>query len=192
MPALGGIIEFATINQKKSMIVTETERLILRHFHIFDGEAMDHVFGNAEVMAFGPGVQSKSWVRDWLGDCLENYYRKLGVGPWAVVEKSLGEVIGYCGLFYFPDIAGQQEIEIGYRLAHPFWGRGYATEAVLAVRDYGFNVLCLPRLIAMIDPQNVASIRVAKKAGMRYEKEVMLEGYTHPDYLYSIERPVHS
>lgn len=169
------------------MIVVETNRLILRQFHAFDGEALDCVFGDAEVMFFGPGVQSKAWVRNWLRDCQETYYQKLGFGPWAVVEKSLRQVIGYCGLFHFPDIAGQSEIEIGYRLARPFWGRGYATEAALAVRGYGFNVLCLSRLVALIDPQNVGSIRVAEKVGMKYEKEVMLEGYSHPDFLYTIE-----
>lgn len=168
------------------MIIVETERLILRHFHRFDAEAMHRIFGNAEVMRFGPGVQTIEWVRDWLRDCLENYYQKWGFGPWAVVEKSRRETVGYCGLFYFPDIVGRPEIEIGYRLARFAWGRGYATESVLAVRDYGFNVLCLPRLIAMIDPQNTASIHVAEKAGMRYEKEVMFEGYTHPDHVYSI------
>jgi len=44
----------------------------------------------------------------------------------------------------------------------------------------------MPRLIALIDPQNTASIRVAQKAGMHYEKEAMLEGYTHPDHVYVI------
>jgi RimJ/RimL family protein N-acetyltransferase len=172
------------------MIVVETERLILRHFHLFDGEAMDHVFGDVEVMRFGAGVQTKQWVGEWLRSCLEDYYQKLGFGPWAVVKKDSRAVIGYSGLFYFPDIAGRPEIEIGYRLARRFWGQGYATEAVTAVRDYGFGTLCLPRLIALIDPQNVASIRVAEKAGMRCEGEVMLEGYSHPDHVYSVVNPV--
>jgi RimJ/RimL family protein N-acetyltransferase len=171
------------------MIIVETERLILRYFHAFDGEAMDRVFGDADVMHFGPGVQTQAWVRQWLRDCLENYYQKLGLGPWAVVEKTRRDVIGYCGLFYYSDILEQPEIEIGYRLARPFWGRGYATEAVVAARDYAFNVLCLPRLIALIDPQNVASMRVAEKAGLRFENEVMLEGYTHPDHVYALANP---
>jgi ribosomal-protein-alanine N-acetyltransferase len=171
------------------MIIVETERLILRHFHAFDGEDMDRVFGDAEVMRFGPGVQTRQWVRDWLRGCLEDYYQKLGFGPWAVVEKNSRAVIGYCGLFYFPAVGGRPEIEIGYRLARAFWGQGYATEAVSAVRDYGFGVLCLPRLIALIDPQNVASLRVAEKAGMRYEREAMLEGYDHPDHVYSVVNP---
>ena len=171
------------------MIVVETERLILRHFHIGDIGAMSRVFGDAEVMRFGPGVQTSAWLQNWLQECLENYYQNWGFGPWAVVEKSHREIIGYCGLFYFSDINGQPEVEIGYRLARTFWGRGYATEAVLAVRDYGFNVLGLPRLIAMIDPQNTGSIRVAEKANMIYERDVMFEGYTHPDHLYAIINP---
>lgn len=171
------------------MIIVETERLILRHFHAFDGDDMDRVFGDAEVMRFGPGVRTRQWVRDWLRGCLEDYYQKLGFGPWAVVEKNSRAVIGYCGLFYFPAVGGRPEIEIGYRLARACWSRGYATEAVSAVRDYGFGVLCLPRLIALIDPQNVASLRVAEKAGMRYEREAMLEGYDHPDHVYSVVNP---
>ncbi len=171
------------------MIVLETERLILRHFHLLDVAAMQRIFGDAEVMRFGPGVQTAEWIRNWVQGCLENYYPKWGFGPWAVVEKRRRETIGYCGLFYFPDVARQPEVEIGYRLARAVWGQGYATEAVLAVRDYAFNVLCLQRLIAMIDPQNVPSIRVAEKAGMRYEKDVMFEGYTHPDHVYAMANP---
>lgn len=185
--ASGGCVKRAVLH---GMIIVETERLILRHFHAFDGEAMDRVFGDAEVMRFGPGVRTQQWVRDWLRGCSEDYYQKLGFGPWAVVEKNRRAVIGYCGLFHFPAVAGRPEVEIGYRLARPFWGRGYATEAVAAVRDYGFGVLCFERLIALIDPQNVASIRVAEKAGMRYERGVMLEGYTHPDHVYVIANPV--
>lgn len=170
------------------MVIVETERLILRHFHAFDGEAMERVFGDAEVMRFGPGVQTPRWVRDWLRGRMEDY-RELGFGPWAVAAKDGREVIGYCGLFHFPDVAGRPEIELGYRLARPFWGRGYATEAARAARDYGFGVLCLPRLIALIDPQNVASIRVAEKVGMRHERDVMMEGYSHPDRVYSVANP---
>lgn len=154
---------------------------------MFDRAAMTRVFGDAEVMRYGDGVQSAEWVRDWLRRCLEAYKRR-GFGPWAVVEKRSGKVIGYCGLFYFPDINGRPEIEIGYRLARASWGLGYATEAVIAARDYGFNVLGLTRLIAMIDPENIASIRVAEKAGLRYEADVIFEGYSHPDRVYVIDK----
>jgi RimJ/RimL family protein N-acetyltransferase len=168
--------------------VLSTERLILRHFHILDAGAMSRVFGDPEVMRFGDGIQTHEWVQAWLHTCLERYYREWGFGPFAVLEKHSRSVIGYCGLFYFPDIDGQPEVEIGYRLARSAWGKGYATEAAGAVRDFAFQTLGIQRLIALIDPCNVASIRVAAKLGMSYEKKIMLEGYTHPDHVYSITR----
>ena len=168
------------------MIIVQTERLLLRHFHILDLEPMFRIFGDPEVMRFGDGVQTKDWVEHWLMNCLNHYYRQWGFGPYAVIERSSREVIGYCGLFFFADINGQPEIEVGYRLARSKWGYGYATEAAQAVRDFAFQTLGVKRLIAMIDPQNGASIRVAQKLGMQYEREVMFEGYTHPDHVYVI------
>ncbi len=170
------------------MFILTTERLFLRHFHILDAEAMYRVFGDAEVMRFGDGIQTKEWVHAWLHTCLERYYQTWGFGPYAVVEQHNKDVIGYCGLFFFPDVNGQPEVEIGYRLRRSAWGNGYATEAVRAVRDYAFNTLGIRRLIAIIDPANLASIRVAEKVGMKYEQHVMLEGYIHPDHVYAITR----
>ena len=169
------------------MIIAETERLFLRHFHVVDGDALDRVFGDAEVMRYGNGVQTPEWVRKWLRGCLEDYYQKWGFGLWAVVEKETRDVIGYCGLSRFSDVGGQPETEVGYRLVREFWGRGFATEAAAAVRDYGFGTLGLARLIAIIDPRNAASIRVAEKTGMRFEKEVMFQGYL--DHVYAMQRP---
>ena len=149
---------------------------------------MMNVFGDAEVMRFGHGVQTQEWVQAWLHTCLERYSQTWGFGHYAVVEKRRQQVIGYCGLSYLPDLAGQAEVAIGYRLARSAWGKGYASEAARAVCDFAFNTLCMQRLIALIDPSNIASIRVAEKIGMHYEKDVMLEGYTHPDYVYVISR----
>ena len=150
---------------------------------------MYRVFGDPEVMRYGDGVQTREWVENWLRMCLERYYKTWGFGPYAVVKKHSHQVIGYCGLFLFPNVGGQPEVEIGYRLARSAWGQGYATEAALAVRDLAFTALGIKRLIAMIDPSNRASIRVAEKIGMYYEKEVMFEGYSHPDHVYVVTRP---
>ena len=167
------------------MFRLKTERLFLRQFQTTDREQMYRIFCNADVMRFSEGVKTKEWVHDWLHTCLERY-QTWGFGPYAVVEQSSQNVIGYCGLFFFPDLDGQAEVEIGYRLARSAWGQGYAIEAACAVRDYAFTTLGMKRLIAMIDPSNLASIRVAEKIGMKYEKDVMLEGYTHPDHIYTI------
>jgi len=167
----------------------ETQRLFIRKFHLADDEAMKSIFCDPEVMKYGVGVQNCEWIKDWINECLENYYRKWGFGAWAVVEKKSNSVIGYCGLFYFPDINGRSEIEVGYRLAKKFWGVGYATEAAKAVIQYAFDTLCIKRLIAMVDPYNVASLGVVEKLGMIHESDVKLsEEWTHSDRVYVIER----
>lgn len=68
------------------------------------------------------------------------------------------------------------------------WGRGLATEATTAVRDLAFDTLKLDRLIALIDPANARSIRVAEKIGMSHEADVMQHGYTHADHVYAYSR----
>ena len=171
----------------RTKIITQTERLILRPFDMSDVEAMCRVLCDPEVMLFSGGVEFPEGVRGWIKACIGNY-SCLGFGHWAMVEKSAKGAMGYCGLTQFPDIDGQPEIEIGFRLARSFWYRGYATEAAVAVRDYAFHTLYLPRLIALIDPENTASIRVVDKIGMRYERDVMLSGYDYPDRLYTIRQ----
>lgn len=170
------------------MFLLTTERLFLRQFHVLDADSLVHIFGDPEVMRFGDGVQTKEWIQAWINTCLERYHETWGFGPYAVVEKPNRNVIGYCGLFFFPDVNGKPEVEVGYRLRRSAWGQGYATESVTAVRDYAFNTLGIQRLIAIIDPANIASIRVAEKVGMNYEQDVMLEGYAHPDRVYAITR----
>ncbi len=167
------------------MFLLITERLLLRHFDLRDTEPMYQVFGDPEVMRFSDGLKTKEWVQNWLHLCLGRY-QDWGFGPYAVVEQGNQAVVGYCGLFFFPDIDGQAEVEIGYRLARSAWGQGYATEAACAVRGYAFTTLGMKRLIAMIDPANLASIRVAEKIGMHYEKDILLEGYTYPDRVYVV------
>lgn len=169
------------------MTIRKTERLTLRRFRETDDKALACVFTDPKVMRFGDGNKSDQWIQDWIEGCLGDYQER-GWGPFAVIENASGDLIGYCGLFYVPDVNGRPEIELGYRFARESWGQGYATEAVLAVRDLAFHSLNLTRLIAMIDPDNAASIRVAEKAGMRYEQDVIFEGYTHPDRVYAIWR----
>jgi len=170
------------------MLIAETDRLILRHVRTSDAQAFERVLGNAEVMRFGEGPQPPERVRFWLRREITDRYPAWGFGKWAVVEKTSEEVIGYCGLAQFNARVLPGEVEIGYRLARPHWGKGYATEAARAVRDYAFGVLELPRLIAVIDPENRASLRVAEKIGMTYVRQVILDGWNHPDDVYAINR----
>jgi ribosomal-protein-alanine N-acetyltransferase len=85
------------------------------------------------------------------------------------------EVIGYCGLLE-KEVDGENEIEINYIFTPSAWGKGYAKEIGKGIIDYAFNVKKLDRQIALIKPENKASEFVAKKIGMKYEKEVVRPG----------------
>jgi len=165
----------------------ETKRLLLRRLVISDHEALVTLFGDEEVMEFSDdGPLDTEEVGAWLRKQIEGYRKSSGIEILAIERRSASDVIGYCGLTQFSDIDGSSEIEIGYRLIRQFWGCGYATEVASAVRDHAFSELQLTRLISLIDPVNRQSIRVAKKLGMNFEREVMMEGYDHPDHLYSM------
>ncbi len=83
--------------------------------------------------------------------------------------------IGRCGLIPWT-IDGALEIEVAYLLDRQYWRQGLGAEVAGALVRYGFEQLQLPRLIALIDPAHQASTRTAESAGLRFEREVELEG----------------
>jgi RimJ/RimL family protein N-acetyltransferase len=82
-------------------------------------------------------------------------------------------------------IDGREEVELGYRLIRSRWGKGLATEAAIATVHYAFEVLKLPRLISIIEPENHRSIRVAEKCGLVSRKEAKFHGISVK--IYAIE-----
>jgi RimJ/RimL family protein N-acetyltransferase len=90
---------------------------------------------------------------------------------WTVSDNATGDVIGHCGLLE-KEIEGRAEVELVYVIMPPLWGRGYATEAARAIRDHGVGALGCRRLVALIDPRNGASMRVAEKLGFRFDRAV--------------------
>ena len=92
-----------------------------------------------------------------------------GFGFWAVTAKGSDKVIGYCGFMF---LEGTPEIELAYGLAKSHWGGGFATEAARACLRYGLEEMKLERIVAVVNPQNIASQRVLEKLGMRYTKDV--------------------
>jgi ribosomal-protein-alanine N-acetyltransferase len=69
-------------------------------------------------------------------------------------------------------VEGNTEIELAYVLAQRYWQQGLALEGTLALKNYGFQQLGFPRLISLIPPSNRASIHIAQKIGMQYERDV--------------------
>jgi ribosomal-protein-alanine N-acetyltransferase len=153
-------------------IVTETTRLLLRRFTPDDAEALYRIYGDPEVMRFmGPPPASLEEEAANLRAHIRNYYERLGFGLWGVELKETGELVGRCGLLR-SEIGGRTETEISYLLERRQWGRGLAAEAAAAVLAHGFGALGLDRIVAVVDPRNDASRRVAERIGMRYEGDV--------------------
>ena len=153
---------------------TPTDRLTFREMHEADLEAMTGLLGDARVM----WVYPRPWTRDEVGRWIrrnESEYRERGFGLWIVEERETGAFVGECGLTQ-QAFAGSVEIEVGYQLRPEFWGRGFATEAAGACVAFARDVARLPRIVALIDPRNDASKRVAAKNGLRWERDVSVPG----------------
>jgi ribosomal-protein-alanine N-acetyltransferase len=114
-------------------------------------------------------------------------YETRGYSFYATVLKAEGRVIGRCGLLH-QHIEGTAEVEVAYGLAPAYWGRGLATEAAQALQRHAFCHLGVPRVVSIIDPENVASQRVAEKNGMRRERTILFHG--QPCYLYTVQNPI--
>jgi ribosomal-protein-alanine N-acetyltransferase len=159
----------------KKAITIETDRLILRPFTLADVDASYEMNLDARVSKYtgDGGVVSYEETKRRITEHSMADYAKYGYGRWAVELKSEGKFIGFAGLKFLDDM---NEVDLGYRLMYDYWGKGIATEAAIACLDYGFNTLKLKRIIAMLLPDNIGSIRVLEKVGFHYEKEFMEDG----------------
>jgi len=157
-------------------MILQTERLILRKFTKDDLPELAPLLADPEVMRFSlKGPLSYKEAGEYLESRILSNYDKYGFSFWAVISKEDGRLIGLMGLI-MQTIDGEDLVELAYRLEPKHWGKGLATEAVTAIRDYAFDKLQLKRLISIIDPKNVRSIAVAKHIGMQFWKEAVFHG----------------
>jgi ribosomal-protein-alanine N-acetyltransferase len=155
-------------------LLIETERLVIRDLSVSDVDALARMWCDPEVTRFMGGPRDAAQVRRILAeDAGSASPPDMDLKP--VLEKGSGQVVGHCGLLE-KEVDGRAEVELVYVLDRAAWGRGYATEAAAAIQGYAREHLGLNRLIALIDPENRASERVALKVGMRLERETLRPG----------------
>jgi len=156
--------------------ILETDRLLLRHFQLTDVDDLAAIYRDADVRQYFPrGVLSYEQTKEELEWFLNGHPEHPELGLWTVIDKKTNQLIGRCGLLPWT-LDGCFEVEVAYLLAKKYWGQGLGTEAAQAVMRYGFEKLRLPRLICLIAHQNKASIKVAEKMGMAFEREGVEEG----------------
>jgi ribosomal-protein-alanine N-acetyltransferase len=163
-------------------VILETERLMLREYVEEDAEAFFKVNSDPEVLRFVPDKRllNVEQARQILVDHPIVDYRKYGFGRGACILKSTGEQIGFAGLKYLEELG---EVDVAFRLMPNHWGQGLATEAALASVRFGFADLGLKRIIGLVMPENIASVRVLEKTGLRYAETVTFWGHQFSKYI---------
>jgi ribosomal-protein-alanine N-acetyltransferase len=152
------------------VIILETGRLLLRRLLPQDLDALYVLYSDPEVIRYIPDApRNLDETREELEWFLNGHPRHPQLGLWAAIHKPTGRFIGRCGLLPWT-IDGRQEVEVAFAFARDCWGQGLGTEVARALVAYGFEQLGYSRLISLVEPENLASMRVAEKAGMVFEK----------------------
>ena len=165
----------------------ETERLLVRPFAPEpDARTMAEIYCDPEVMRFIPGgaLADEKAVRSLLERYADAQDRQ-GFSSWAVVERRTGRLIGDVGLGIFEPTG---DIELGYTLARDYWGLGYASEAAKACLAAALAQLDVPRIVAVVDLENEASLPIPERIGMTRTEIIEAHGRPHALFVASRAR----
>lgn len=171
--------------QMTDIPILETSRLTLRALQPSDADAYCAMMADPDVTRFlgdgRPLTRPDAWRQMAM---ILGHWALRGFGLWAVEERATGTFIGRVGCFQ-PD--GWPDFEIGYVLARDAWGKGYASEAAAASLAYARTVLGRERIISIIRPDNLGSIRVA--SGLGAVPEGFVEFFGAPALVYAYPSP---
>lgn len=155
----------------------QTTRLLLRRWREADRSPFAALNADTRVMEHFPSVLTRA-ESDALVDRIEAHFERHGFGLWAVEVPGQEPFTGFVGLAV-PSFNAHFTpcVEIGWRLAVDWWGRGYATEAARAVLTIGFGPLALREIVSMTVPENERSRRVMERLGMARDPA---DDFDHP------------
>lgn len=156
-------------------MLLETSRLFLRQWRETDVAPFAKMNADPQVMQHFPSMPTYEQTAQMVKR-IAAHFEKHGFGLWAVELKESEQFAGFIGLAV-PQFTADFTpcVEIGWRLAVPFWNQGYATEGARAALEFGFTRCHLQEIVSFTVPANVASRRVMEKIGMSY-----IEDFDHP------------
>lgn len=179
-------------------VFLETDRLLFRPFTRDDAENLFRLDSDPEVLRFihSPPSTFADIVQQTLPRLLACHEKYHDFGYWATLEKRTNQFIGWLHfrpaadnrILFRPGIDGEDEVELGYRLMPAAWGKGYATEGSRALIQKGFTQLGVKKITATAMAENVASIRVMEKAGLKFAESYFHEGIGTEMVKYALER----
>jgi RimJ/RimL family protein N-acetyltransferase len=166
------------MNLLKNETILETERLIIRNWHGDDLDLFYEINSHDDVMEFFPFRRNRRECEELLQK-FHNDIAEKSYGWFALATKQDNQAIGFCGLADVPDtLSFAPAIEIGWRLAKPYWSKGYVTEAACSIVEYAFTTLDQPIITAFAVHDNHRSTAVMKRIGMQAVPE---KDFDHPN-----------
>jgi RimJ/RimL family protein N-acetyltransferase len=161
-----------------------TERLRLRPWCDADRAPFGGMNADERVMQYFPSVITQEQT-DGVITRVQGHFDTWGWGFWAAELRATGEFIGFIGLLVpRPDIPAYPCVEVGWRLAPQFWGKGYATEGAAASLDFAFDRLALESVVAFVVTQNQPSRAVMHRLGMHNQEQNFVHPAVGPDSRY--------
>ncbi|WP_343063301.1 GNAT family N-acetyltransferase [Halobacillus locisalis] len=156
-------------------VIYETRRLKFRKYNDEDFDYLFSLLSDPEMVRYiGDGnTKDEKSTKNFLNWIYSSYDVGPDLGLMVLENKEDNTQIGHAGLVP-QTVDGAEEIEIGYWVSRKHWGKGYATEAAKALKEYGLIDLGENRLVSLIQPNNMPSRKVANKIGMDFDKEIVL------------------
>lgn len=155
------------------MKTIEADRLVLRPMTTEDAEFILALLNEPSfIKNIGDRkVRTLDGAKAYITDGPVASYAKNGFGLYLVELKETHEAMGMCGLIRRNTL---QDVDIGYAFLPKFWSKGYAFEAAMAMKQHARDVIGLKRMVAVVDPQNLSSIHLLEKLGMKFERMIRL------------------
>lgn len=156
-----------------------TERLTIEKFTLDDAPFIFKLVNEPSWIQFigDKGVKNLEDAKGYLLKGPMDSYEKWGYGLYKVSLKDSNIPIGMCGFVNRPTL---EDVDIGFAFFPTFGGKGYAFEAAAAMMKYGKETLGFSRVVAITSPDNVRSIRLLEKIGLRFDKMIDLPPYDEP------------
>jgi RimJ/RimL family protein N-acetyltransferase len=156
--------------------IIETERLNICEITDKDFIDLGLVLSDPEVMKYSiVGVHTDDEIKKYIANCKQQY-DTTGYGQWAIFLKTDNTFVGICGLNSHL-IEDNELLHVSYRLPVSKQGKGFASEATSGVVDFCKERLNRKEIAALIDPNNLPSIKVANRAGFTFLKSTNLQGF---------------
>ena len=160
--------------------ILETERLIVRELDLKDMDDLFELYSYDGMTDYLEGLYAYEEEYEYQKAYIENMYRFFGYGIWLVFEKISGKLVGRAGVEHREALEG--ELELGYAIGTPFWGRGYATEVCRAILDYTKEELGFEEIYSLVEPENKVSVHLLEKLGFTLETELILDSVHYKKY----------